>query len=330
MNFPRRARLAGWALCLLVHGGLAHGASLEVAPAGNTHDLTFYSGKGLREEGEQALAAMQTRADLVVWWAGNQFVAVPDLVAAFQRLYPGVAIGVITLPPELELRAVQAGGWTFRGHAYPGRPDIYGSVTTTALQDTGLIREYVAYAHNEMQLMVRAGNPKRVRDLRDLVRPDLRVVLPNALDEGIMKDYGEPILKGLGIWGELGGEPPCRDCDRQGHVHFTAVHHRESLARLLQGEADVALVWRTEVEQARRQHDPVEGVALPGAQSGRNVATYYAGILDTAGHAALARRFLEFLDSPAGQAVYIAHGFVGIEPTEHALLPLAEAGVAVQ
>jgi hypothetical protein len=319
LRWPRALTLA----LLAAHCGLAAAAPYPALPADTRADLSYFDAQGRRHEGSPALARMAHDADLVVWCAGNQFLAIPDAVAAFQALHPGARIGVITMPPELELRAIQAGGWRLRGRAYPGTPDIYGSISLDDLRATRRVSEYVRYAHNELQLLVARGNPRRVVDLHDLTRPELRVLLPNPLDEGIMKIYGEPILRSLGLWDQLVGGDPCRDCDRAGHVHFARVHHREAPRGVSQGGADVALVWSTEVEEAVRGGAAVEGIALPPEQSGRDLVTYFAGSLAHGPHETLARDFLMWLVGPGGQKVYTGHGFAAIGASEGMVQSLA-------
>jgi hypothetical protein len=57
-----------------------------------------------------------------------------DVVQAFQKLTPGVSVGLITLPPGLIADAILAGGWRYEGKDYPGRPDVYASVNLGHLQ----------------------------------------------------------------------------------------------------------------------------------------------------------------------------------------------------
>jgi hypothetical protein len=62
--------------------------------------------------------------NLVVWIAGNQFFAMDEVIAAFQKIHPGVTVGLITPPPGLILSAIQGGGWNYNGKVYRCVPDI--------------------------------------------------------------------------------------------------------------------------------------------------------------------------------------------------------------
>ena len=69
-------------------------------------------------------------ADLVLFMAGNQFMVMDELLAAFRQEHEGTErIFCETLPPGLELRQILAGGGRFRGRILRGDPDVYTAVT---------------------------------------------------------------------------------------------------------------------------------------------------------------------------------------------------------
>jgi ABC-type sulfate transport system substrate-binding protein len=164
--------------------------------------------------------------------------------------------------------------------------------------------------HNALQLMVAPGNPKQIRDLRDLARPDLRVTLPNPVNEGIMTGYAKPVLQRLKLWDGLSGGKECAGCDPTPRVHFSIVHHREIPDRIAAGQTDVGIVWQTETKAALARGAQVAGVALPPEQSAIDSVSYFAGILRGSPHRQAAQAYLEFITSPAGQAAYGEFGFL--------------------
>ena len=146
-------------------------------PQGKDSDLKLYRAGASTVRGAEALARMPHEAAVILWLAGNQFFAMDDVVQAFQKLNPGSNVGLITLPPGLIAEAILAGGWRYEGKDYPGRPDVYASVNLSHLQklrQAGLMDSYATYMHNEMQIMVAKGNPKRVLGIGDLARADVR------------------------------------------------------------------------------------------------------------------------------------------------------------
>jgi len=142
-------------------------------------------------------------AKLTVWAAGNQFFAMTRVIHDFQALHPGLTVGLVTLPPGLLLKAIQAHGWSFGDATLTLDSDVFASFGVQGLRDVEKISSCIICMHNALELMVAKGNPKRVGGLHDLTRADLRVMLPNPLTEGIMSFYAKPILQREGLWTAL-------------------------------------------------------------------------------------------------------------------------------
>jgi len=313
--------LVHWFGCLTALSLGAHATELVAVPAGHEADLRFFEADGKHLEGMAAFERMAD-ADLTVWVAGNQFFAMTRVIGDFQALHRGLTVGLVTLPPGMILKAIQARGWSFGDARLTLQPDIFASVSVAQLRDTGEISSYIIYVHNALELMVAKGNPRHVGDLHDLTRADLRVMLPNPLTEGIMSSYAKPILQRLGLWTALSPGADCADCDGAAHVHFTTAHHREIPAGIASGQADVGLVWRTETRAAIADGAPVEGVPLPPDQNAADRVRYVAGALQDSPHAAAAAAFIGFLGSQPGQDAYAAYGFLPATTDERRLRPL--------
>jgi ABC-type molybdate transport system substrate-binding protein len=296
-------------------------AELVAVPAGHEADLRFFEADGQQLDGTAAFGRMPS-ANLTVWAAGNQFFAMTRVIHDFQALHPGLTVGLITLPPGMILKAIQAHGWSFGDAKFVGQPDVFATVSVEQLRETGKISSYIVYMHNALELMVAKGNPKRVGDLHDLTRADLRVMLPNPLTEGIMSFYAKPILQRQGLWTALSPGADCADCDGAPHVHFTSVHHREIPAGIASGRVDVGLVWRTETLAAIAGGAPVQGIPLPQDQNAADQVGYVAGALDDSPHRAAAAAYLGFLGSQPGQDAYAAYGFLPAAAGERTLRPV--------
>lgn len=305
----------------------AASAKYAVIPKGKDNDLKLYQTDGRIVKGAPALERMQRDAEVILWLAGNQFFAMDDVVHAFQSANPGVEVGLITLPPGLILNAIQAGGWTYGGRDYPGLPDIYASVNLghlKTLKKAGLMDRYAIYMHNELQIMVAKGNPRRIKGIGDLVRPDVRTSMPNPVNEGIMQFYGRKVLERHGIWNRISGGRECFSCQTMPNNWFTAVHHRETPDRIRAGTSDAGFVWKTEVQEAVRTGALVEGVALPPEDSLRNEVAYAIGALTNSPRKMMAAKYLEFVRSPACQSAYAKYGFVNAGAAELQLKPIPD------
>ena len=282
-------------------------------PKGKETDVKFYAAKGGKPvTGADAFAQMP-KAGLVLWLAGNQFFAMDDVIGKYQKQHPDVSIGLITLPPGLLLQAINAGGWTYAGKDYRGVPDIYASVNLghlKKLKAAGKMDDYLIYMHNELQIMVAKGNPKKITGVKDLARSGVRTSMPNPINEGIMQFYIRKVLEKHGIWQTISGGKMCVHCQVTPNSWFTAVHHRETPDRITAGQSDAGMVWKTEVLAALRRNAPVQGIELNDQDSLRKEVSYVIGALKASPRQAAAQSFLTFLSSPDCQGTYAKYGFV--------------------
>jgi ABC-type molybdate transport system substrate-binding protein len=298
--------------------------TLPTIPAGKESDIKFYPAMGAVLIGQQAFDQMPN-ASLILWLAGNQFFAMDDIIGTFQNANSGASVGLITLPPGLLLQAIKAGGWLFGGKEYRGRPDIYASVNIGHLKELkklGIMDQYMIYMHNELQIMVANGNPKKITGIGDLVRGDVRTSMPNPVNEGIMQFYIRKVLDRHGLWQRISGGKECVSCQTTSNNWFTAVHHRETPARIQANQSDAGVVWKTEGLAALRTGARIEAVELPPDDSLREEVSYVIGALKVSAHADAGTSFLGFLRSPAGQGVYAKYGFVKATNEELLLKPI--------
>jgi ABC-type molybdate transport system substrate-binding protein len=299
-------------------------SKMPVVPPGKHTDIKFYQLSGDFVVGDAAFKAAP-EAGVALWVAGNQFFAMDDVVHAFQRSNPGVSVALITLPPGMIVDAIKANGWTFEGTAYPGRPDLYASVNIGHLQSLskdGLMDDHMTYMHNELVLMVAKGNPKNIKTIDDLVRSDVRTSLPNPINEGIMQFYLRKVLERHGLWQKISAGKECSGCATTENNWFTAVHHRETPARIVAGQSDVGVVWKTEALEAVRSGAAIDIEPLPPDDSQIREVSYVIGPLAQPRHQKEAEAFIRFLQSADGQEAYAKHGFVKATSEELSLRPI--------
>ncbi|MCW9012679.1 MAG: substrate-binding domain-containing protein [Gammaproteobacteria bacterium] len=122
------------------------------------------------------------------------------------------------------------------------------------LHSKNILDKYIIYTHNKLELMVAKGNPENITSAMDLARDDLVQSHPNPLTEGIFKFYGSGMLKDLGIYEQVTADKMCKQCwAKPGKTWFTARHHRETPHRIENNQADVGIVWTTEVAYAKAE-----------------------------------------------------------------------------
>jgi ABC-type molybdate transport system substrate-binding protein len=252
-------------------------------------------------------------ADLVLFMAGNQFMVMEELLAAFQEEYPEVdKIFYETLPPGLELKQILAGGAIFGDRIIDGCPDVYASVTEDAmerLQRAGMIAEkdYFLYLHNRIVLMVPKENPLNITTISDLGSDDVRISQPSPEYE----DIAEYIID---MYRQAGGDSLAnRIMEKkraEGTTILTIVHHRETPLRIKKRTVDVGPVWATEVKHAQKTGLAVEAIEPGKYFDQRDKINYYICPLKGAAHEENGRKFLHFVASPRAQGIYQAYGFV--------------------
>ena len=255
------------------------------------------------------------RAELVIFMAGNQFMVMEELIAAFRQTGPDIGpIYYETLQPKIELRQILSGGAMFRGQMIDIRADVYTSVSfqgVEALAAADLVdaEDCFAYLRNRIALMVPAGNPQRIAHVRDLAQAGLRISQPSLEHEDIAAHI-------LAMYRAAGGEALVQsimeDKRRRGETLVTTVHHRETPERILNGQADIGPVWSTEITHARRQGLALEGIDVGPEYDQRNRVRYYACPLKNGSHPETGRLFLMFLTSEKAQRIYARYGFTPV------------------
>ncbi len=248
-----------------------------------------------------------TTAGLHALFAGNQYMALPDLVAGFLAAHSDTGpVFYETLPPGIVVAQLRQGGLRMGSLELRFTPDIIAASprALTELHDEGLVGPPSTYASNVLALLVRAGNPASVSGLADLARPGLRVALPDPRTEGI----GRLALQALTAAGGEQLHDTVFDAKRRiQETVLTSIHHRQSPAWLSAGTTDVAVVWETEAHHLIAQGAPVESVPIDPLVNQRG--HYAAAMVTGAPHRASAESFLAYLIGPAGKAVYSRYGF---------------------
>jgi ABC-type molybdate transport system substrate-binding protein len=306
------------ALCVLFLAGMATQALAETSDAGHGKDYrTFYT-DGTVEYGS---IENSYTSDLVMYLAGNQFMVMQELITDFQAKNPDIkTVYVETIPPGQILKGqlLKQGG--IEGQPTAMNPDIFASVNIghlKKLHDKDLMNEHIIYIHNKLELMVAEGNPKEIKGPEDLGRDDLVQSHPNPLTEGIFKFYGSEMLRDLGLYEKVTGGAECRSCWAvEGKTWFTSRHHRETPDRIEKGEADVGIVWATEVVHAKAEGRPIGGVVIPAPLNKQDKVNYATGIMSNARNPEKAARYLAYLGTDDAQSIYEKYGFIRATPEE--------------
>lgn len=143
------------------------------------------------------------------------------------------------------------------------------------------------FVHNELAIVVPAGNPRGVGGLDDLPDPDLAVVL--AAPEVPAGRYARQALEAAGV----DVAPVSLEADV-----------RSVLAKVALGEADAGIVYASDVVASDAA---VEAVAIPAAHD--VVADYPVAVVVGGPNPAGARAFVAFLHTEQARAILDRFGF---------------------
>ena len=266
-------------------------------------------------------------ADLVLYLAGNQFMVMEELIKDFQSRHTDIkTIYVETIPPGQIFKGQILKQGKINDQNTAQNPDVFASVNLghlKKLKGKGLMSKFSIYTHNKLELMVAAGNPKGIKGPRDLARDDLVQSHPNPLTEGIFKFYGAAMLRDMGLYEKVTGNAKCKACWAiEGKTWFTQRHHRETPDRIEKGQADVGIVWTTEIIEAKKHGRKIDGVAIPASLNKGDIVGYAIGALKTGRNQDNAAHYLRYLATERAQNIYAKYGFVKANAKELKLRPI--------
>jgi len=280
--------------------------------AGHGHDYRTFHTNGTIDYGE---IKDSYSSDLVMYLAGNQFMVMEELIKDFQSSHKNIkTVYVETIPPGQILKKQLLKQGEINGEKTSMTPDLYASVNINHLKKLnkkGLLNKHIIYTHNKLELMVAKGNPKNIKGAADLGRDDLVQSHPNPLTEGIFKFYGSEMLKDLKIHDKVTGGQKCKKCWAVPQkTWFTARHHRETPYRIENNQADVGIVWTTEVAHAKAEGRKIDGVAIKAPYNKQDKVAYAIGKMTKGKNQSNAQTFLAYLATDKAQNIYKSYGFV--------------------
>jgi molybdate transport system substrate-binding protein len=254
--------------------------------------------------------------DLVLYVSGNYFFAVRGVVDAFGDAYPRYRGHVYyeTLPPGLLLKQMDAGGTVTSGNmTWTAKPDVFMAELTASnelVRRGKLAAPAIAFATNDLTIMVAAGNPARVAGLADLGRAGLVLAMPNPQFEGVATQIRASLVK---AGGEALAEAIYDAKVKSGETILTRIHHRQTPLFLMQHFVEAGVTWRSEAIFQEEIGNPIGHIDIPVADN--TLAVYSAAMVPDAPHAEAAHAWLDFIRSDAAFKVFERYGFKRHEAT---------------
>jgi sulfate/thiosulfate transport system substrate-binding protein len=160
-------------------------------------------------------------------------------------------------------------------------------------------------------LVVRPGNPKKIKDWDDLLRPGVEVITPSPLSSGsakwnLLAPYavksggGHNPQAGLDYINKLVGQ----------HVKLRPASGREATDVFVQGSGDVLISYENEAILAERQGKPVIHVHPSQTFKIENPVA----VVTNSGHLDAATAFKNFQYTAQAQKLWAAAGFRPVDP----------------
>jgi ABC-type molybdate transport system substrate-binding protein len=242
---------------------------------------------------------------LVIFFAGNQFMCIHDLIAAFKQKYPKYQrVFAETLPPGILAKQIDGGSLTVGNLRISLKPDVYTAGKGRMDQMSNYFRDTTTYAFNKLAIMTQKGNPKNIKSLKDLGEKNVLVSMPNPAWEGIARLIEQAYQK---AGGDDLKNTIMKSKVEDSTTYLTQIHHRQTPMRIMYGQSDAGPVWFSEAFYQKMIGHPVELVTIPDNENIR--ATYIAGELKNAPHPEAAKDFLNFLTSNTAKEIYKKFGF---------------------
>jgi molybdate transport system substrate-binding protein len=236
-----------------------------------------------------APAAPAGAKELVVFEAASLKDVFAKLAARFEKDNPGVKV-VTNAAGSHELRAQIEHG---------AKADVMATADRKhmdALAAQGLVVSPSVFTCNEPVIVVRTALAPAIKTLADLPRAE-RIVI--GTPEVPIGAYTLKILDRAAA--KLGADFPRRV---QGKVASRELNVRQVLAKVVLGEADAGVVYRSDAAA------PAGKVAVVTIAPDQNViAEYPIAALEAAPQPELARRWIDLVKSPHGTAALHAAGF---------------------
>jgi sulfate/thiosulfate transport system substrate-binding protein len=158
---------------------------------------------------------------------------------------------------------------------------------------------------------VRPGNPKHITSWADLIKPGVKVITPNPFTSGASRWN---IVAAYGAQLELGKTPAQADAYLQALLKNVVAQPSAASAALQtfsSGEGDVVLDYEDDLIHAKKKGIALDYVVPPQTVLIENPIA----VTVKSAHAAQAQAFVNWLESPTGQALWAKEGYRPVLPT---------------
>ena len=272
-----------------------------------THNPWFHAGSNICLD----FHGDPNRSELCVFSDGNHHMALEQGLNVFRIQQNIESIFYCTTPPKVYLDWLKAGSIRLGNLCLSIQPDLIigPSDIIECQKSAGLISRLSIFAASQgISLLVKKGNPKNITRINDLFRKDIRIFLSNPVTEQASHSfYRQSILdqaKAAGIT----HTQIAQLFDHAGQIYFgQLIHHREAPQAIVDGQADVAVVYRhLALRYCRIFADIFDAVALTEANTTTDETGYAVGLVNE--QHLMAQRLYQFIATGGMSESYQQHG----------------------
>jgi sulfate/thiosulfate-binding protein len=230
--------------------------------------------------------------------------AFEKLVPAFQATTAGKGVGFSqSFGPSGEQSRAVANGEHADVVDFSLEPDVERLVKAGMVSPSWNQNATKGFVTNSVAvIIVRKGNPKHIENWSDLVKPGVQVLTPNPFTSGsarwnIMAAYGAQIKE---------GKTPAQAQEYLKTLFHNVVSQdssaRNALQTFLAGRGDALIDYENEAITDQKKGAAIEYVIPKDTILIQNPVA-------AVGDSAAGKKFVEYLLSPAGQAIWAAQGY---------------------
>jgi molybdate transport system substrate-binding protein len=230
-----------------------------------------------------------THTRLIVFAASSLVDVFGEMERDFEAHNPGVDVVIVTAGSQVLRYQIEQGA----------NPDIFASANEehiNLLSKSGHVLDHQIFSHNQLVIVVPEENPAGLVNVQDLPKADRIVLGTKAVPVG---DYAHRFLElaHSRLGGHFRAEVSQKVVSREANVRLV-------LAKVELGEADAAIVYRTDATSKRR----VQVIPIPQELNPR--ADYHMGVLADSSKLIQAQKWLSFVVSGRGKSILQRHGFM--------------------
>ena len=236
------------------------------------------------------------RAELLLYCGAGLRPPAAELAEVFGQ-DNGVHVALDAAGSEILLSRIRV---SRRGDLYmPGE-----SYYVDQAQAQGLVLSRATACYFVPVILVQKGNPQRIVELEDLLRPGLKLGLGNPEATAVGLQARRIMDKNHIAWEDL-----------QKNVVFQSLTVNELGTQVQIGSIDAAIVWDA---MAGFYANATQAVPIPPHRNA--VSTVEVSVLSTTTHCDLAEKFQAFVVSPRGREIFRKHKYT-VDPPQPATAP---------